>query len=252
MNSEVYCGPSPTPDTLWQSWNFDPYLLGALVVTTGLLIANSRTAATRHGRLYAVAASVTLFIAFVSPLCALSSALFSARIFHHVMLIAIAAPLIALALPLRRPRNSGLLSAAFLVHTIFVWIWHAPAPYALALSSHWVYWAMEITLLGSAILLWQLIFAARRAHCLPALAALFGSIVQMGMLGALLTFARTPLYGHHIATTEAFGLAPLADQQLAGILMWVPAALPYLLVALIFSSAVVQERLAASTGHDRG
>ncbi|VVT08740.1 cytochrome c oxidase assembly protein [Rhizobium sp. EC-SD404] len=252
MNSEVYCGPSPTPDTLWQAWNFDPYLLSALFVATGLLISNAKTAGTPHGRFYAAAAFVTLFIAFVSPLCALSSALFSARIFHHVMLIAIAAPLVALALPMRRRRTPGLLSAAFLVHTIFVWIWHAPAPYAFALSSNWAYWAMELTLLGSAIVLWQLIFGARREHCLPALAALFGSIVQMGMLGALLTFARAPLYGDHIATTEAFGLSPLADQQLAGILMWVPAALPYLIVALIFSSALVQERFAASAGHDRG
>jgi putative membrane protein len=56
-------------------------------------------------------------------------------------------------------------------------------------------------------------------------------VLQMGMLGALLTFASVPLYVPHLTTTFAFGLDPLGDQQLAGILMWVPASLPYLAVA---------------------
>jgi putative membrane protein len=66
-----------------------------------------------------------------------------------------------------------------------------------------------------------------------AIALLLGTTIQMGMLGALLTFSREPLFAAHMDTTHAFGLSPLADQQLSGLLMWVPAALPYLFAALL-------------------
>ncbi len=64
-----------------------------------------------------------------------------------------------------------------------------------------------------------------------ALAAL-SSAIQMGMLGALLVFAHDPLYLPHFATTQAFGLSSLDDQQLGGLIMWVPANLPLLAVIL--------------------
>jgi putative membrane protein len=61
-----------------------------------------------------------------------------------------------------------------------------------------------------------------------ALIALVATIGQMGLLGALIVFAPEPLYAVHFASTAPWGLTPLADQQLAGLLMWVPAMLPYL------------------------
>ena len=118
-----------------------------------------------------------------------------------------------------------------------MWVWHAPIPYDWALASVPVYWLMELSLFLSAFAMWQRIFAARAG---PALSALLGSIVQMGMLGALLTFAARPLYEPHVTTTLPFGLTPLGDQQLAGLLMWVPAALPYLAVALVDRLAPVR------------
>ena len=71
----------------------------------------------------------------------------------------------------------------------------------------------------------------------PAMLALLATVVQMGMLGALLTFARDPVYAPHFATTLPYGLTPLADQQLAGLIMWVPAALPYVAAALLLLAA---------------
>ncbi|MGS0132350.1 cytochrome c oxidase assembly protein, partial [Escherichia coli] len=59
------------------------------------------------------------------------------------------------------------------------------------------------------------------------------TMVQMGMLGALLVFAGSAVYGPHLATTAAWGLTPLADQQLAGLIMWAPAAGIYLVAALV-------------------
>jgi putative membrane protein len=66
----------------------------------------------------------------------------------------------------------------------------------------------------------------------PTLVGLMATVGQMGLLGALIVFASRPLYTAHFASTWPWGLTPLADQQLAGILMWVPAILPYLAVGL--------------------
>jgi putative membrane protein len=61
-----------------------------------------------------------------------------------------------------------------------------------------------------------------------ALVALVATIAQMGLLAALIVFAPRALYAVHFASTQAWGMSPLADQQLAGLLMWAPASLPYL------------------------
>ena len=84
-------------------------------------------------------------VVFVSPLCALSSALFSARVLHHVLLIAAVAPLLALAFPLRR-LGSPPLAALVGVHAVILWLWHAPGPYAWGLASVPAYWLMQISL----------------------------------------------------------------------------------------------------------
>src|SRR5690606_23249383 len=75
--------------------------------------------------------------------------------------------------------------------------------------------------------------AVLRASAPAAVAALLATMVQMGLLGALITFAGQPLFAPHLTTTAAWGLTPLADQQLAGLIMWAPAAGVYLLSALV-------------------
>jgi putative membrane protein len=226
-----YCGPAPLPGDLSSSWNFDPLLIAVFAMMAVGAFAMSHLSPREAARSpYSALAVLVLLIAFVSPVCALASALFSVRIAHHLLLVAVAAPLLALALPTRFGRTP--LPATFLAHTVLMWVWHAPVPYEWALSSVPVYWLMELSLFFSAFAMWQGIFAARAG---PALCALLGSIVQMGMLGALLTFAARPLYEAHATTTLPYGLTPLGDQQLAGLLMWVPAALPYMAVALVIA-----------------
>ena len=171
-------------------------------------------------------AIVLLLVIFVSPLCALSSALFSVRVLHHVLLIAAAAPLLALAFPQRRA-GSPPLFVLVAAHAVILWLWHAPGAYAWGLASVPAYWLMQTSLLGSAWLLWRAILAPRRSPARRWLRS-WRPIGQMGLLGALIVFAPRPLYPVHLASTAAWGLAPLTDQQLAGLLMWVPAMLPYL------------------------
>ncbi|KFI30513.1 cytochrome c oxidase assembly protein [Haematobacter massiliensis] len=215
-----YCGPAPAPEALWLSWNLDPLVLVPIL----LLAMWSLHARSRAG----IVAAGVLFIAFVSPLCALSTALFSARVAHHVLLVSIAAPLLARCLPRGPSRGAEL---AFLAHAATLWLWHTPGPYGWALSSPAAYWLMEATLLGSAVWLWRAMLSPATAAG-RAILLLLGVTMQMGLLGALLVFAGRPLFADHLATTAAYDLSPLEDQQLAGLIMWVPAALPYLGVAL--------------------
>ncbi|PYE85021.1 cytochrome c oxidase assembly protein [Pseudoroseicyclus aestuarii] len=217
----IYCGPPPDPAALWSSWNLDPVLLLALAGLTVLV---------RHRPAGLVAVAV-LILAFVSPLCALSSALFSARVVHHVLLVAGAAPLLALAWP---ARGAPALALPFAVSTLILWAWHHPAAYDLALSNVAVYWAMQLTLLGSAVWFWRAVLAEGAAP-VDRLVIVVASFAQMGMLGALLTFAPAPLYAAHAVAPLAWGLAPLQDQQLGGLIMWVPAGLPYAAAAILLA-----------------
>lgn len=240
LPAQVYCGPAPTPADLVWAWNADPLAiaLGAALVGIGV-----RQPQTRWKPLSSALA--ILAVLYLSPLCALTAALFSARVLHHAALIAVVAPLLALALPQRgRTLPLGLLVA---LHTATLWLWHVPAVYDVAIRGAAGYWLMQASLVATGWLVWRTVLSDRT----PMLAAVFGLFtltVQMGLLGALITFAPVALYPPHFATTAAFGLSPLEDQQLAGLVMWVPAALPYLAVVLwrIGRALSGDDRLAAA------
>lgn len=209
--SGPYCGPAPVPEDLLLRWNLDPLVLALLFA---LALASRRNA---HG----LAATAVLTLAFVSPLCALSSALFSARVLHHVLMVAIAAPLLALARPARAASPVGL---PFMLATAALWLWHLPAAYDAALSSVPLYWLMQASLLASAWVFWRAVFSQ------PAGAGLgwvFLAYLQMGMLGAILTLAPDAVYAAHATAPMLWGFTSLADQQLGGLVMWMPAALAY-------------------------
>lgn len=221
-----YCGSAPVPDALWMRWNLDPVLIAALL---GITLVLWRKADGRAGRMHSITALGLCALLFISPFCALSSALFSARVAHHVALAALLAPLMVYALPRDGWRLPGSLPLWTAVQALVFWFWHAPDAYAAALSSDALYWLMQLSLLGSAIGFWA---AVRRASELPAIAALLASTVQMGLLGALITFANVALYAPHQLTTRAWGMSPLEDQQVAGLIMWAPSAGLYLAAAL--------------------
>lgn len=212
-----YCGAAPLPAEWLAHWNLDPVLLAALL--------SAAWAMWRVRSIPGLAGIALLALLFVSPLCALSSALFSVRIGHHIVLAGVAAPLLAAALP-RVPGNVALWTG---LHVLAFWFWHAPQPYAAALSNDALFWLMQLSLLATAIGLWS---AVRTASPPTAIAGLLATMVQMGLLGALLTFAAAALYAPHAATTLAWGLAPVEDQQLAGLLLWAPGSALYLAAAL--------------------
>lgn len=219
-----YCGPAPDPAEVLGRWNGDPLLLALLVAATagGLIALRDR-----RRTLGFLAAMAVLAVVFVSPLCALSSALFTARTLHHLLLLLAAAPLLAFSLPLLKRSR---LAAATAVQALVFWAWHAPDLYAQALSNDLVYWVMQLTILGASVWFW----AAIRASKAPtAVAGLLAAMLLMGLLGALIVFAGQALYAPHFASTEAWGMTALEDQQAAGLIMWGPAAAAYLAAALV-------------------
>ncbi len=223
--AEVYCGPAPEPETLAAAWNFDlpALLLCAAIAACAVYRGNMRT--------LPLAGGLTLLcLLFLSPLCALTAALFSARAAPHILLVAFVAPLLALAVPAAGAARIGIALVAGL-HAVVFWFWHLPPGSAAAITDPVLCWTMQLSLLATGFWLWRRIFDRRESAGSVLLALLF-TTVQMGMLGALLTFASAPLYTPHLLTTLPFGLTALQDQQLAGVLMWVPAALPYLAAAL--------------------
>lgn len=244
ISAVSYCGPAPLPADLLARWNFDPGLLAALVAGIGWTLSverRRRSAAQGSGEraapsrafMAAMAAMAVLAVAFISPLCAATVALFSARAVHHVLLVAVAAPLFALAgVFARNHRATHPAGLPLAVAMGVFYAWHLPPLYAAALGSTAVYWAMQVSLLASATWFWAAVLNPRTA--LPhALLAIIATAALMGLLGALLTFAPQPLYAPHAIAPYAFGLTPLDDQRLAGLVMWVPALLPYLVFAAI-------------------
>jgi putative membrane protein len=218
-----YCGAAPSPEAWLGRWNLDALLLVCLVAGFAGLFLWRRE---RTDRRWLIGAAAVLVVGFVSPLCALSSALFAARTVHHVLLIGVAAPMLALALPRLTRSRLGVVTA---VQAVVLYLWHAPDLYGAALSHDAVYWLMQGSLLASAIWFWA---AVRAASAPGGVAGLLFAMLAMGLLGALLTFTGQPVYAPHFASTLAWGLTPLEDQQAAGLIMWAPAAALYLFAAI--------------------
>jgi putative membrane protein len=254
---------SVQPHDLWTAWNLDPVLLIALVVCASLYIRGQRGARKRRtGPAWCFAAAIiAIVIALVSPLEAASAATASAHMIQHVLLILVAAPLFVVSRPLAAflrglppqivraaatrgrslltaVRSSRALDAAivvWLLHAGVLWVWHAAVPYGAALDNRLVHFGEHATLIITALLFWRVVLGprveARRRYALSAL-LVFTMGLQSVFLSVLLTFSVTPWYSAYAGTTRAWGLDPLADQQLAGVIMWVPAGTIYVGAAI--------------------
>lgn len=257
------------PDDFWRAWTFEPAVVVLLLASAGLYARGvSRlweASDTGKGvQIWRVVAFVTgwvaLLIALVSPLHALGSALFSAHMTQHEILISIAAPLLILGRPVvpflwafpkeyRRvlgnvARVPGLRggwnllttpSVAFALHATALWVWHLPGAYQATLRSDVVHSLQHASFFATALLFWWTILGANRGELARGRAVLylFLTALQTGALGALLTFAPSLWYPAYATTTRSWGLSPLDDQQLGGLIMWIPGSIAYLIAALV-------------------
>lgn len=200
-------------------WNLDPVPVLAVTVL-GLLAL--RTPSPRQpwpGIAFACA-----LVLWISPFCPWSATLLSVRTAHHMGVMLVLAPSLALSWPRLRTGNPALWAV---VSITMMAAWFVPAVYSLAWNSAAAYWVLQLLMLGAAWQFWASWFApesTQRPIMFPAAPALLA--IAMGMVGALLTFAPRPLLSEHILTSALVGAAPLQDQQLAGILMWTVGMIP--------------------------
>jgi cytochrome c oxidase assembly factor CtaG len=211
-----------------------------------------------------VSGVVLLVIALLSPLEALSSALLSAHMVQHILLIAVAPPLLvlgkpevawlwALPVPWRRglarhvPLRSllGILSPcarpipAALIHMATLWVWHSPTLFDAALVSDRLHWLEHVLFFSTALLFWRAVIKAHsgREAAAAALIACLITLLHSGLLSALLSFAREALY--QTPHTLHWGLTALEDQQLAGAIMSLPMCAIYLATGLVMALRLV-------------
>jgi cytochrome c oxidase assembly factor CtaG len=281
------------PGSLWSQWTFEPATV-ALITAAALLysVGRARLCRRRGPRVGTTSRAVAFYaglallaVALLSPIHALGETLFSAHMVQHLLLIFGVAPLLVLGTPLlpalvalppavRRDlgalRHRSLLRmtrralmyplVVWALHALALWSWHLPAPYRIALDNPGLHVLEHSSFLLTAIAFWSLVIETRRrrrlAHPL-AILFVFTTALHSGALGALLAFASRPLYPLHTHGARAWGLTPLADQQLAGLVMWVPSGAFYLvtMAALLFAWLRELERahppVAVSVG-DRG
>ena len=212
-----------------------------------------------------------LAVALVSPVHALGERLFTAHMLEHETLMAVAAPLLVIARPVggmlwafpqggrrlvgsiaRAPMISRIWSiltdpfAATLVHGAAIWIWHLPILFNAALASPAVHGLQHVCFFGTAILFWWALLRGRtRGHGAAAF-YLFVTALHSGFLGILLSLTKTPLYPGQNAAAPEWGLTPLEDQQLAGLIMWVPAGIVYAAAALVMTGLWISRSSAMS------
>ncbi len=211
---------------------------------------------------------VTLAVALVA-LDDLSERLFAAHMAQHELLMLVAAPLVALGgpyiaclwtLPSAARRriataiHHGPLSTAgaiasapavvWLLHAAALWVWHLPTLYDAALAHEWVHALQHGSFFGSAALFWWGLAHGRygRAGYGAAVVYVFATAIHSGVLGALLTFAPHVWYpAYDTAASASYGMTPLEDQQLAGLLMWIPAGIVFIGGGLYFFAAWLKE-----------
>ncbi len=163
---------------------------------------------------FALAGVTILAAAWLGPLPRLAEGSFLAHMALHMAVVALAAPLLALALRARLPVWAAV--AASLVEMAVIWVWHAPGPHSAARTTDLGLAAEQLSFLGAAFLVW---LAALSAPALAGAAALFFTSMHMTLLGVAVALARSPICRVETAGGPLFGLDPLADQEAGGILM---------------------------------
>jgi putative membrane protein len=268
--SEVSRGSVADP---WTTWQLDPWIVIPLLAFAALYARGVwRDGRVRAGvapwRVVAFATGwLFLALALVSPIHALGEALFSVHMTQHEILMLVAAPLLVWGSPMApvlraMPRGAarglgrivhrsgafGLARAlrepltAWLLHAAVLWAWHVPALFQAALESEAAHAAQHVSFLASALVFWWALLQGkgRALDYGAAVLYLFTTALHSGLLGALLTFSTSVWYPGYAGSRAWTGLTPLEDQQLGGLIMWVPACSLYLVIALLLFARWMQ------------
>jgi putative membrane protein len=258
---------TPPARTL-SSWDlaavFGLALAGGVYLAGVLRLAHRKATPPRLERASFFFGWVVLLISVLPPLDGLSTQRFSAHMLQHELMMLVGAPLVIAGRPLpawlwglpatwRMPagemfRRSGVggvwyaLTAplvAWAVHGLAVWVWHIPSLYDAAVADEGIHALQHAIFVGTSSLFWWGLLYGRygRAGYGAAVFYVFTTAIHTGLLGAILTFAGRPFYPIYLGPAQASGIDPVADQQIAGLVMWIPAGVILTLLGLGFFAA---------------
>ena len=251
------------------AWDFSPpIVIGLLVGAIGYYLAlrqlklNHRTAPPNWQIGCYYGGLVTVAIALLGPLDTFNDELFLLHMLQHLALMQVAAPLILLGRPVQlalkaisvkrsgpilkailRPRSvraaltllTAPLVATFAYNANLV-MWHVPNFYDAALRSDAIHELEHLMFFGFALLFWwPIIDPVPRHHKMPkhwAIAAIFLTMVVGIGIGAILTLSPSVIYPFYLGAENPWGLSPLVDQQIGGVIMWVGGGFLYLLILI--------------------
>ena len=278
---------SPTLDAFLRSWPFEPWLLIGLCLAAGIylrgwLALHRQNSQRWHaGQVCAFLGGLAVvYLALASPIEPFAALLLQVHMFQHLLLMMVAPPLYWLGapmLPLLRglPQpvrtywivpllRSRALRAFFsrLTHPAVAlpilvattWLWHAPGAYELALRSSGWHYLQHVCFLAAGLLFWYPVVRPFPAHPRWSLWLLLPYLiladVQNTIFSALLTFSDHVLYPYYLQIPRLGRLTALEDQSAAGVLMWVPSSLAFLLPLFVIGSRLLYggESIAASRG----
>lgn len=262
--------PTPLlPNNIWSNWNWEPAVLlgtafGAAVYLRGLRrfwkgAQVERSVRRRHAVAFG-GGLVAVLIALGSPLGALSGSLLTAHMVQHMLLTLVAAPLFVLGFPLSifplalSPTSRRLLGKwwnqaatllrigemarqpllAWFANAVLLWVWHLPGVHEAALGNNLVHSVEHLSFFGGGLIFWWTLFQPDE-HKRPKFAASILYVLTTALsstgLGVLMTLTAQPWYPIYSTTASTWGFAPLDDQQLAGLVVWVSSGAIYMIAA---------------------
>lgn len=273
--------PAGEPGEWVRLWGADPWIVGPLVLAIGLFslgavrldrrVRAGSVAVRRPRRIVFLLGWAVAAIALLSPLDAAGEALFSAHMVQHELLMVVAAPLLLIGAPgpefawavypmLRWKRVTAVLQAAkalwrFLtqptlawgLHALILWAWHIPVLFQAGLRSDAIHSLQHISFFVAALVFWASLWHTARTRG-AAVLSLFTTGLHASALGALLTFSPAIWYPAYEGSTWAWGLSPLEDQQLGGLIMWMPGGLAYLAAGLVLMGRLLAHAPAPEPG----
>lgn len=203
---------------------------------------------------------ISVYASLLSRLDAWSDIFFSAHMGQHEILMLISAPLMVLGRPflvtvqvlpiedITRPliplweRLTGPLTV-LLLHAIVLWAWHVPALFETALHHDGIHAVQHLMFFLTAALFWWALIHGRYGRMGYGMGVLyvFATAMHTQLLGVLLTFGHHLWYPTHATRTAAAGVNPMEDQQLAGIVMWIPFGVIFILIGLALFAAWLGE-----------
>ena len=235
------------------AWNWNPWVIAICIAT--ILIYSARNRFRFNQKIgWLLAGVVMFFLTLASPIDSLADGyLFSAHMMQHLLLLLVIPPLILLGLTpapvpnqletdrwkwlnwiLRNPVANWFLGVGGM------WLWHAPMLCNAAVTNVWIHRLQYVSLLLMGFAFWCPIIGPWNSHRLTPLVGmiyLFSACLGCTVLGIIITFAPVEVCSVYLHPLDRFGILPLIqnqwglmpakDQQLGGLLMWVPACLIY-------------------------